>query len=159
MDVRVGHEESWASKKMLLNCGVKTLESPLECKEIKPVSPKGNQPWILIGRIAAEVLILWPPDAKNWLFSWKDPDSGKNWRQEEKGTTEDEMVEWHHRFNGHWVWASSASWWWTGRPGVLQFMELQRVGHNWATDWTELKILVYDLIYQDANKMSENNHT
>ena len=100
MDVRVGHEESWASKKMLLNCGVKTLESPLECKEIKPVSPKGNQPWILIGRIAAEVLILWPPDAKNWLFSWKDPDAGNDWKQEEKGMTEEEMVERHHYLNG-----------------------------------------------------------
>ena len=78
----------------------KALQSPLDNKEIKPVHPKGNQPWILIGRTAAEVLILWPPDAKNWLFSWKDPDSGKNWRQEEKGTTEDEMAGCHHWLDG-----------------------------------------------------------
>ena len=78
------------------------LESPLDCKEIKPVNPKGNQPWIFIGRTdaAAEAPILWPPDAKSWLFG-KDPDAGKDRRQEEKGTTEDEMVGWHHWLNGH----------------------------------------------------------
>ena len=78
---------------MLLNWGVeKTLESPLDCKELQPVHPKGNQSWIFIGRTEAEaeIPILWPPDAKNWLFR-KDPDAGKDWRQEEKGTTEDEM--------------------------------------------------------------------
>ena len=69
----------------------KTLESPLDCKEVKPVNHKGNQSWIFIGRTDAEALILWPPDAKNWLAG-KDPDAGKDWRQEEKGTTEDEMV-------------------------------------------------------------------
>ena len=77
---------------MLLNCGVeKTLESPLDCKEIKPVNPKGNQSWIFIGRIVAEAdtPILWPPDAKNWLFG-KDPDAGKVWRQKEKGVEEDD---------------------------------------------------------------------
>ena len=76
---------------MFLNCGVeKTLESPLDCKEIKPVHPKGNQPWIFIGRngAKAEVPILWLPDEKNWLIG-KDPDAGKDWRQEENGTTED----------------------------------------------------------------------
>ena len=80
----------------------KTLESPLDRKEIQPVHPKGNQSWIFIGRTdaEAEILILWPPDAKNWLI-WKDPDAGKDWRQEEKGITEDEMVGWHHRLNGH----------------------------------------------------------
>ena len=79
----------------------KILKSPLDCKEIKSVSPKGNQPWILIGRTdtEAEAPILWPPDAQNWLI-WKDPDAGKDWRREEKGTTEDEMVVWHHRLNG-----------------------------------------------------------
>ena len=79
---------------MLLNCGVeKTLESPLDCKEIQPDHPKGNQSRIFIGRTdsEAEALILWPPDVKNWLI-WKDPDTGKDWRQEEKGMTEDEMV-------------------------------------------------------------------
>ena len=80
----------------------KTLESPLNCKEIQPVHPKGNQSWIFIGRtdVEAETPILWPPDAKNWLIS-KDPDVGKDWRWEEKGTTEDEMVGWHHWLNGH----------------------------------------------------------
>ena len=80
----------------------KTLESPLDCKEIKQINPKGNQSWIFIGRTNAETEtpILWPPDLKNWLTG-KDPDAGKDWRQEEKGTTEDEMVGWHHQLNGH----------------------------------------------------------
>ena len=80
----------------------KTLESPLDCKEIKPVNPKGNQSRIFIGRTDAEdeAPILWPPDAKNWLPG-KDPVAGKDWRQEEKGTTEDEMVGWHHWLDGH----------------------------------------------------------
>ena len=80
----------------------KTLESPLDSKEIKPVNPKGNQSWLFFGRtdVEAEAPVLWPPDAKNWLTG-KDPDGGKDWRQEEKGTTEDEMVGWHHRLDGH----------------------------------------------------------
>ena len=80
----------------------KTLESPLDSKDIKPVDPKGNQSWIVTGRTdaEAEAPILWPPDAKNWLIG-KDPDAGKDWRQEEKGTTEDEMAGWHHWLNGH----------------------------------------------------------
>ena len=80
----------------------KTLESPLDCKEIKPVNPEGNQSWIFIGRTdaEAEAPILWPPDVKNW-FIGKDPDAGQDWRQEEKGTKEDEMVGWHHQLNGH----------------------------------------------------------
>ena len=80
----------------------KALESPLDCMEIQPVHLKGNQSWIFIGRTdaEAEAPILWPPDVKSWLI-WKDPDAGKDWRQEEKGTTEDEMVGWHHRLNGH----------------------------------------------------------
>jgi len=79
----------------------KTLESPLDYKEIQPVHPKGNQSWLVIGRTdaEAEALILWLPDGKNWL-TWKDPDAGKDWRQEENGTTEDEMAGWHHWFNG-----------------------------------------------------------
>ena len=87
---------------MLLNCGVgEDLERALACKEIQPVHPKGNQSWIFIGRTdaEAETPILWPPDAKNWLI-WKDPDAGKDLRQEEKRTTEDEMVGWHHGLNG-----------------------------------------------------------
>ena len=79
----------------------KTLEGPLYCKEIQPVNPNGNQSWIFIGRtdVEVETPILWPPDMKYWL-TWKDPDAGKDWGQEEKGTTEDEMVGWHHRLNG-----------------------------------------------------------
>ena len=83
---------------MLLNCGVgEDPESPLDSKESQPAYPKGNQSWIFIGRTdaEAEAPILWPPDVKNWLI-WKDPDAGKDWRQEEKGTTEVEMIGWHH---------------------------------------------------------------
>ena len=80
----------------------KTLESPLDYKQIKSVNPKGNKSWMFIGRIdaEAEAPILWLPDAKNWLTG-KDPDAGKDWRQEEKGMTEDEMVGWYHRLDGH----------------------------------------------------------
>ena len=79
----------------------KTLESPLDCKEIQPVHSKGDQSWIFIGGtdVEAETPIRWPPDVKNWLI-WKDPDAGKDWGQEEKGTTEDEMAGWHHWLNG-----------------------------------------------------------
>ena len=78
------------------------LESPLDCKEIQPVHPKGDQSWVFIGRtdVEAETPIIWPPDAKSWLI-WKDRDAGKDWRQEEKGTTQDEMAGWHHWLNGH----------------------------------------------------------
>ena len=80
----------------------KTLESPLDCQEIQPVHPKGDQSWVFIGwtDVEAETPVLWPPDAESWLL-WKDPDAGKDWGQEEKGTTEDEMVGWHHGHNGH----------------------------------------------------------
>ena len=76
----------------------KTLESTLDSTEIKRVPPKGNQSWIFVGRTDAEAPVLWPPDTKNWL-NWKDPDAGKNWRREEKGTAENEMVGWHHQLN------------------------------------------------------------
>ena len=98
------HKESWVPKNWCFWTVVleKTLESPLDCEEIKPVNPKGNQPWIFIGRTdaEAETPILWPPDVKNWLLG-KDLDAGKDWRQEKKGTTEDEMVGWHHWLDGH----------------------------------------------------------
>ena len=97
-------EESWALKKWCFWTVVleKTLESPLDNKEIQQVHPKGNQSWIFIGRsyIEAETPILWPPVVKSWLIG-KDPDAGKDWRWEEKGTTEDEMVGWHHWLDGH----------------------------------------------------------
>ena len=103
--------ENWTIKKaecqrndpLKVWCWIKlTFQSPMDSKEIKPVSPKGNQPWIFTGRADAEpeIPILWPRDVKRWLIR-KDPDTGKHWRQEEKGTTEDEMVGWHHRLNGH----------------------------------------------------------
>ena len=100
----LNHKESWALKNWCFWAVVleKILESPLDCKEIKPVNPKGNQSWIFIGRTdaEAEAPILWPPDEKNWLI-WKDPDAEKDWRQDGKGTTEDEMVGWHQRLDGH----------------------------------------------------------
>ena len=118
----------------------KTLESPLDCKEIQPVHPKGGQFWVF-GRTdtEAETPIHWLPHVKSWLIG-KDPDAGRDWGQEEKGTTEDEMADgitdsiWWT-----WVWVSSRSWWWTGRPGVLQFMGSQIIRHDWATElnWTE----------------------
>ena len=98
------YKESWVPKNWCFWIVVleKTLESHLNSKEIQPVHPKGNQPWIFTGRtdVEAETPILWPPDAKNWLIG-KDPDAGKDWRQEEKGMTEDEMVGWHHWLDGH----------------------------------------------------------
>ena len=95
-------KESWVQKNWCFWTMVleKTLQSPLDCKEIQPVHPKGSQSWIFIGRTDAETLIFWPPDAKNCLIG-KDPDAGKDWGQEEKGTTEDEIVGWHHRRNGY----------------------------------------------------------
>ena len=98
------HQEVWAPRNWCFWIVVleKTLESALDCKEIQPVHPKGDQSWVFIGRthVEAETPILWPPDEKSWLI-WKDPDAGKDWRQEEKGMTEDEMVGWHHQLNGH----------------------------------------------------------
>ena len=93
--------ECWRIDAFELSCW-KTLESPLDSKEIQPVHPKGNQSWVFIGRTdtEAEIPILWPPDVKNWLI-WKDLDAGKDWRHEEKGTTEAEMVGWHHQLDGH----------------------------------------------------------
>ena len=104
MDKRVGPKEGWALKNWCFWTVVleKTLESPLDCKEIKPVNPKGSHSWIFIGRTDAEVEapILWPPDVKTWLIG-KDPDAGQDWRWEEKGITEAEMVKWHHRLYGY----------------------------------------------------------
>ena len=128
------YKESWALKNWCFWTVVleKTLESPLHCKEIQPLHPKGDQswiflPWVFTGRTDTETPILWPPDVKNWLIG-NDPDAGKDWRQEEKGTTEDEMVRWHRRLG------VPGSWWWTGKPGMLQSMGSQRVGHHWETE-------------------------
>ena len=98
------YKENWVPKNQCFWTVVleKILESPLDSKEIQSVNPKGNQSWILIGSTdaEAETPILWPPDANNWLI-WKDPDAGKDWKQKEKGMTEDEMVGWHHWLDGH----------------------------------------------------------
>ena len=100
----LGCEEGWAPKNWCVWIVVleKTLEGPLDCKEIQQVNPKGNQSWIFIGGTdaKADTPTLWPPNVKNWLIE-KDHDAGKDWRQEEKGTTEDEMVGWHHWLDGH----------------------------------------------------------
>ena len=124
----------------------KTLESPLDCKEIQPVRPKGNQSWILIGKTdaEAEAPILWPPDGKIWLIG-KDPDSGQDWRREEKGMTDDKMIGWHHQLGGHefeqalglgdglWCLACCSPWG-------------HRVGHNW-TEPNQVSVHVYRYIF------------
>ena len=118
----------------------KTPERPLDSKEIKLANPKGNQPWIFIGRTdaTAEAPILWPPDSKSQLTG-KDPDAGKDWGQEEKWVTEDEMVGWHHWLSGHEFEQASGG----GKPGVLQSMGLQRIGHFLAT--VQLLEVLYSL--------------
>ena len=150
----------------------KTLESPLDCKEIQPVHPKGDQSWVFIGRtdVEAETAILWPPDSKNWLIG-KDTDAGNDWRQEEKGTTEDEMVGWHPRLNGHGLGGlrelvMDREPWPTAVHGVT-------MSRTWLSDWTELnwikkwkkihnfsKIKKYFLSTHswEALKTSENNY-
>ena len=125
---------------MLPNCDAREDSWEFsDCMEIKPVNPKGNQPWIFIGRAdaEAETPILWPPDEKSRLIG-KDPDAGKDWGQEEKKVSEGEMagslMQWT------WVWANSGRWWWTGRPGALWFMGSQRVGHDWATEPQTIRV-------------------
>ena len=105
--LELDYKESWALKNWCFWTVVleKTLESLLDCKEIQPVHPKGDQSWVFIGRTdaEAETPTLWPPDAESWLIG-KDPDAGKDWGQEERGTTQDELVGWHHWLNGHEFW-------------------------------------------------------
>ena len=141
MDVRVGiHRKLSTEELMLLNLILeKTFKSPLDCMEIQPVHPKGNQSWIFIKRTdaEAETPILWLPDVKNWLPG-KDP---LCWERLKTGEGDDwgwdawmaSPIQWT------WVWASFGSWWWTGKPGVLQSMASQSVGHNWTTElnWTD----------------------
>ena len=132
-------KESWAPKNWCFWTVVleKTLESPLDCKKIQPVHPKEDQSWVFIGRtdVEAETPILWSLEVKSWLI-WEDPDAGKDWGQEQKGMTKDEMVEWHHWLKWTWVWVNSGSWWWTGRYGMLQSMVSQ--SQTWLSNWTEL---------------------
>ena len=136
--------ESWTIKKSELRRIdafelEKTLESPLDCKEIQPVHPKGNQSWIFIRKTdaEAETPILWVSSAKNWLIG-KDPDAEKDWRQKENRRRGwDRWMASLTRWT--WVWASSGSWRWTGRHGVLQSMGSQGVEHDWVTklNWTD----------------------
>ena len=136
------YKESWVPKNWCFWTVVleKILESHLDCKEIKPVHPKGNQPWIIIGRTdaEAETSVVWPPDAKHWHI-WKTLMLGKIEGRREKDNRG--WDGWMASPTGWtWVWASSRSWWWTGRPGLLQSMGSQRVRHDWVTElnWTEL---------------------
>ena len=137
------YKESWELKNWCFWTVVmeKTLESPLDYKEIQPVHPKGDQSWVFTGRtdVEAETPILWPPDAKGWLI-WKDPDAGKDLRAGGEG---DNKMRWLDDITDsmatslsllHWVNSMDMSWWWTGRPGVLRFMRSQRIRHNWATE-------------------------
>ena len=126
------HKEGWVPKNWCFRIVVleKTLESPLDCKELKLVNPKGNQPWIFIGRTyaKAEAPIFWPPDVTSQLIR-KDPDAGKDWEQEERGKTKDEMAlptQWT------WVWANYRRWWRRGKPGLLPLVS------NWATTQTQV---------------------
>ena len=143
------YKESWVLKNwcfwtVLLE---ETFENPLDRKEIKPVNTKGNQSWIFIGRTfaEAEALILWPPDANNWLIG-KDPDAGKDWRWQEKGTTENEMVGWHHQLYGlEFEQAQGVSHSWTGKPGVLQSMGSQRIEHDWVAELNWITIGSFSL--------------
>ena len=142
------YKESWALKNWCFWAVEleKTLESPLDCKEIQPVHPKGNQSWLFIGRTdaEAETPILWPHDVKSWLIG-KYPDSGKDWRQEEKGTSENEItmsgmasLTWWT-----WVWVGSGSWWWTGKPGVLQFMGCKTLDTTEQLYWLISSLIFY----------------
>ena len=129
------YKESWAPKNWCFWTVVfeKTLESPLGCKEIKPVNCKGNQSWICIGRTddEAETQIFWPPDSKSQLMG-KDPDAGKDWGQEERGASEDEMIGWHHWLNGH-EFDQAPGDTKGGKPSVLQSMRSQEC--TWLSDW------------------------
>ena len=141
----LGHKESWALKNLCFWTVVlkKTLESPLDCKEIKPVNPKGNQYCTFIGRTEAEAPILWLPDEKNWLLR-KDPHAGKDGKQEEKGMTEDEKVGWHHWLHGHeFEWALGVGTPGCSMPGCSPWG--CRVRHNWASELNWITGLLQDV--------------
>ena len=137
------HKEGWVPKNWCFWIVVleNTIESPLNSKEIKSVNPKGNQPWIFIGRTdaEAEVPIIWLPDAKSRLTG-KDPDAGKDWRQEEKGITEDEMVGWHHWLDGHEF--EQALGVHDGQGGLAALQSMGLHTRKWLTNWTELIIIL-----------------
>ena len=127
--------ECWRIDAFELWCWRRLLKSPLDCKEIQPVHSKGNQSWIFVGRTdaEAETPIPWPPDANNWLTG-KDSDAGRDWGQEEKGTTEDEMVGWHHWFNGQEFEQTPGDTDWAAKFGMLQSMGSQSLGQDLPTE-------------------------
>ena len=136
-------KESWTPKKWCFWTVVleKALESPLDCKEIQPVHPKGNQSWVFIGRTddEAETPILWSPDVMNWLIKkrpwcWERLKAGREGDNRGWDGWRASPTQWR------WVWVNSGNWWWTGRPGVLQSMGSQRVRHDWVTELTELSL-------------------
>ena len=139
------HKEGWGPKNWRFWTVVleKTFESPLNCKELKPVNPKGNQSWIGRADADIEAPVLWPPDTKSWLTA-KDFNAGKDPGQEEKGNDRGWDGRMASPTQGTWIWVDSGSWWWTGRPGMLRFMGSRRVRHDWATELnrTELKSLI-----------------
>ena len=150
------HKEGWAWKNWHFWTVIleKTLESPLDCKEIKPVNLKRNQPeYSLEGPMLKLKPIIWPPDVKNWLIG-KDTDAEKRLKAGGKGE--------NRKWNGWmasptqwtWVWASSRSWWWTGRPGVLQSMGSQRVGHDWATELNNKHVIKAVKAYEQPSELS-----
>ena len=146
------YKESWAQKNWCFWTMVleKTLENPLDCKEIQPVHPKGDQSWMFIGRtdVEAETPILWPHDVKSWLTG-KDPDAGKDWRQEEKGTTEDEMVGWHHQLSGHEFGETPGVG--DGQGGLVCCHPWShRVRHDWGTElnWTDVLLKNYVIYFK-----------
>ena len=124
----------------------KTLENRLDCKEIKPINPKGNQSWMFIGRTdaEAETPILWPPDAKNWLTG-KDPDAGKDWRQDEKGGNRGQDGWMAPLTRWKWVWTSSGSWWWHRESWCAAVHGVAK-SQTWLSDWTELILFLIIMI-------------
>ena len=158
--------ESWTIKKaehrridaFELWCWTRLLRVPWTARRSNQSILKEISPEYSSEGTDAETSILWPPDVKNWLIG-KDPDAGKDWRQEEKGMTEDEMAGWHHWTQWTWVWVNSGSWWWTGRPGVLQSTGSQRVGHDWVTElnWCTGNVLVAFCTspHDNSNKKAE----
>ena len=149
-------EESWVPKNWCFWTVVleKTLESPLNCKEIQPVHPKGDQSWVFMGRtdVEVETPILWPPDVKSW-FIWKGPDPGKDWGQDEKGTTEDEMAGWHHWLDGHgFGWIPGVG---DGQGGLAccSSWGCKESENDWVTNWTGLSfVLNPELVTEDSGK-------
>ena len=141
-------EESWAPKNWCFWTVVleKTLESPLDCKEIRPIHSEGDQPWDFFGRndIKAETLVLWPPHVKSWLTG-KDPDAGRDWRQEAKGMTEDEMAGWYHRLDGcEFEWTPGGG---DGQGGLVCYDSWGRKESDMTErlNWTELMPIPYHL--------------